>query len=49
MAMNRQELKLILEEGEGYRVEFKEKVSDVDREMVAFGQRIRRQNISWNQ
>jgi ATP-dependent DNA helicase RecG len=36
MAMNRQELKLILEEGEGYRIEFKEKVSDLDREMVAF-------------
>jgi ATP-dependent DNA helicase RecG len=36
MAMNKQELKLILEEGEGYRIEFKEKVSDLDREMVAF-------------
>lgn len=36
MVMNKQELKIILEEGEGYRIEFKEKVSDLDREMVAF-------------
>jgi ATP-dependent DNA helicase RecG len=36
MVMTKEELKIILEEGEGYRIEFKEKVSDLDREMVAF-------------
>jgi len=36
MTLTQEELKLILEEGEGYRIEFKEKVSDLDREMVAF-------------
>ncbi|MDO9230187.1 MAG: ATP-binding protein, partial [Syntrophales bacterium] len=34
--MNAEELKLILEEGEGYRIEFKEALSSIDREMVAF-------------
>ena len=34
--MNAEELKLILEEGEGYRIEFKEALSGIDREMVAF-------------
>ncbi len=36
MAMTKEELKIIIEEGEGYRIEFKERVSDLDREMVAF-------------
>jgi len=34
--MNAEELKLILEEGESYRIEFKEALSGIDREMVAF-------------
>ena len=34
--MNAEELKLILEEGEGYRIEFKEALSGIDKEMVAF-------------
>jgi len=36
MLMTKQELKIIVEEGEGYRIEFKEKLSDLDREMVSF-------------
>ena len=34
--MNREELKLILQEGEGYKVEFKENTSGLDREIIAF-------------
>ncbi len=34
--MNKEELRLILEEGEGYRIEFKESLSGLDRELVAF-------------
>ena len=34
--MTSDELALILSEGEGYRCEFKERLSDLDREMVAF-------------
>jgi len=34
--MTEKEMKVILAEGEGYRIEFKEKVSDLDSEMVAF-------------
>jgi ATP-dependent DNA helicase RecG len=34
--MTKQELELILQEGEGYRIEFKEGLSNLDREMVAF-------------
>lgn len=33
--MNQQGLDLILEEGEGYRIEFKESLSGIDRELVA--------------
>ncbi|MFH1562207.1 MAG: hypothetical protein ABIF11_02130 [Nitrospirota bacterium] len=29
MAMTKEELKIIIEEGEGYRIEFKERVSDL--------------------
>ena len=36
MAITKEELHIILEESEGYRIEFKERVSDLDREMVAF-------------
>lgn len=36
MAMTREELRIILEEGESYRIEFKERLADLDREMVAF-------------
>jgi len=36
MALTKEELKIILQEGEGYRIEFKERVSNLDREMVAF-------------
>ncbi|MFH1903546.1 MAG: RNA-binding domain-containing protein [Candidatus Omnitrophota bacterium] len=34
--MNKTDLKFILQEGEGYRIEFKEALSGLDREMVAF-------------
>jgi len=34
--MTRGELKVILKEGEGYKVEFKEKVSNIEKELVAF-------------
>lgn len=36
MPLTTEELRIILEEGEGYRIEFKERISDLDREMVAF-------------
>ena len=35
-AMTEAELRLILQEGEGYRLEFKENVGNLEREMVAF-------------
>ena len=34
--MNKKELQLILEEGEGYRIEFKDSLAHIDKEMVAF-------------
>lgn len=34
--MNEKELQLILKEGEGYKVEFKESLNNLDKEMVAF-------------
>ncbi len=34
--MKPEELQLILEEGEGYKIEFKESLSSIDKEMVAF-------------
>jgi ATP-dependent DNA helicase RecG len=34
--MTEQELKYILEQGEGYRIEFKEQCANLDREMVTF-------------
>ena len=34
--MNKQELDFILEEGEGYQIEFKEFLSGIDKEIVAF-------------
>ena len=34
--MNKDELQLILEEGEGYRIEFKESTTSIDKELVAF-------------
>ncbi len=34
--MNEKELKLILKEGEGYKVEFKENITGVDKDIVAF-------------
>ncbi len=34
--MNRKELQFILQEGEGYKIEFKEKVAGLDKEMCAF-------------
>lgn len=34
--MNKTDLTFILQEGEGYRIEFKETLSGLDREMVAF-------------
>lgn len=34
--MTKKELQLIIEEGEGYRIEFKENLANIDKEMVAF-------------
>ncbi len=34
--MNEKELQLVLEEGEGYKIEFKEALTDIDKELVAF-------------
>ena len=34
--MNSKELKQIIEDGEGYLIEFKEKISNIDKEMVSF-------------
>lgn len=34
--MKEKELQLILEEGEGYKIEFKETLSNLDKEIVAF-------------
>ena len=34
--MDKQELNLILSEGEGYKIEFKESITDIEREIVAF-------------
>lgn len=34
--MNRKELDLILQEGEGYKIEFKESLNNIERELVAF-------------
>ena len=34
--MNKRELQLILEEGEGYKIEFKENINGLDKEIVAF-------------
>ena len=36
MALTKEELSIILQEGEGYRTEFKERLANLDREMVAF-------------
>lgn len=34
--MNKLELRQLLQEGEGYKIEFKEALSNLDREMTAF-------------
>jgi len=34
--MNKDELQLIIEEGEGYRIEFKESMTSIDKELVSF-------------
>ena len=34
--MDKEELKLILQEGEGYKIEFKESLSNIDKDIVAF-------------
>ncbi|PKP56875.1 MAG: hypothetical protein CVT89_05420, partial [Candidatus Altiarchaeales archaeon HGW-Altiarchaeales-2] len=34
--MNEENLKQILQEGEGYKIEFKENLSNIDKEIVAF-------------
>ena len=34
--MNEKELQLVLEEGEGYKIEFKEALTNIDKELVAF-------------
>ena len=34
--INKDEIRLILEESEGYRIEFKESMTSIDKELVAF-------------
>lgn len=34
--MNKKELEFILQEGEGYKIEFKESINNLDKELVAF-------------
>jgi ATP-dependent DNA helicase RecG len=34
--MNRKELEIIIKEGEGYKIEFKEGISGLEKEIVAF-------------
>jgi len=34
--MSKKELEIILKEGEGYKIEFKESISGLDRELAAF-------------
>jgi len=34
--MREKELQFILEEGEGYKIEFKENLSNIDKDLVAF-------------
>ncbi len=36
MHISKEDIELILKEGEGYRIEFKEKLTNLDRELVAF-------------
>ena len=36
MKLSKEEISLIIQEGEGYRIEFKERLTNLDREMVAF-------------
>jgi ATP-dependent DNA helicase RecG len=36
VALTKEELSIVLQEGEGYRTEFKERMANLDREMVAF-------------
>jgi ATP-dependent DNA helicase RecG len=36
MRYSKEEINFILQEGEGYRIEFKEKISNLDKELVAF-------------
>lgn len=36
MKLTKQDLEIILQEGEGYRIEFKENISNIDKEIVAF-------------
>lgn len=36
MKYSKQEIELILQGGEGYRIEFKERSSNINKEMVAF-------------
>jgi predicted HTH transcriptional regulator len=46
--MDAQELRQILEEGEGQRIEFKESLANLDKELVAFANASRRQDIYWH-
>ena len=34
--MDRRELRLIIREGEGYKIEFKENIGGIEKDMVAF-------------
>ena len=36
MKIRKRDLEIVLQEGEGYRIEFKENLSNIDREMAAF-------------
>ena len=38
--MDKEELKLILQEGEGYKIEFKESISNIDKDIVSFGEKL---------
>ena len=42
------EMKLIIAEGEGQKIELKESLSRLNREMVAFFKCIRRKYIPWD-
>jgi hypothetical protein len=46
--MDAEELRQILEEGEGQRIEFKESLANLDKKAGSFCQCLRRQDIYWH-